>query len=90
VPEKMIGTLILSISKSIHTLIPPIMLYKLYSVATPGHPKPLLLEYYVVIIAFTPDLERVLFYSVTELLHHSSTTELILHPILNKGVLSEL
>jgi hypothetical protein len=44
-----------------HTLIPLIMFYKLYSVATPGHPKPLLLENHVHIVALTPDLQRVSF-----------------------------
>ena len=58
--------------------------------ATPGHPKPLPLENHVYIVALTPDLQRVSFYSITEFLHHSSTTELILFLILYKGVLSEL
>jgi hypothetical protein len=49
-PEKMIGTLTSSILKS------PIFSYKLYSVATPGHPEPLLLENHICIIALTPDL----------------------------------
>jgi len=39
-----------------YTLIYLIIFYKLYSVATPGHPKPLLLEYHVIIVALTPDL----------------------------------
>jgi len=53
VPEKMIGTLTSSILKSVHTLISPIFSYKLYSVATPGHPEPLPLEIHVRIIALT-------------------------------------
>ena len=73
-----------------YTLIPPIMFYKLYSMATPGHLNPLLLEYYVYIITLTPNLQRVSFYSVIEFLYPSPITELILPPILNKGVLSEL
>jgi len=56
VPEKIIGTLTLSILKYIHTLISPIFSYKLYSVATPGYPKLLPLENHVRIIALTPDL----------------------------------
>jgi hypothetical protein len=64
----MIGTLTLSILKSVHTLISLIFSYKLYSVATPGHPEPLLLENHVHIIALTPDLQRVSFYSVTDFL----------------------
>jgi hypothetical protein len=67
------------------TLISPIFSYKLYSVATPGHPKPLPLENHVRIIAFTPDLQRVSFYSVIDFLHHSFTTELLLPLILIKG-----
>jgi hypothetical protein len=90
VPEKIIGTLTLSILKYIHTLISPIFSYKLYSVATPGYPKLLSLENHVRIIALTPDLQRVSFYSLIDFLHHSSTTELIPSPILYKGVLSEL
>jgi hypothetical protein len=78
------------ILKSVHTSTSPIFSYKLYSVATPGHLEPLLLENHVRIIALTPDLQRVSFYSVTDFLYYSSTTELILSLILNKGVLSEL
>jgi hypothetical protein len=85
VPEKIIGTLTLSILKSVHTLISPIFSYKLYSVATPRHPEPLPLENHVRIIALTPDLQRVSFYGVIDFLHHSFTTELILSPILIKG-----
>jgi hypothetical protein len=62
----------------VYTFISPIIFYKLCSVATPGQPKPLLLENYILIVALTLDLQRVSFYSVTELLHHSSTTKLIL------------
>jgi hypothetical protein len=48
---------------------------RLCSVATPGHPEPLPLENHVRIVALTPDLQRVSF---------SSTTELILSPMLIK------
>ena len=68
-----------------HTSISPIFSYKLYPVATPGHPKLLLLENHVCIIALTPDLQRVSFYSVTDFLHYSSTTKLIPSLILMKG-----
>jgi hypothetical protein len=57
---------------------------------TLGHPKPLSLENHVHVVALTPDLQRVFFYSVIGFLHHSSTTELILFLILYKGVSSEL
>jgi hypothetical protein len=85
VPEKMIGTLTSSILKSVHTSISPIFSYKLCSMATPGHPEPFPLENHGRIVALTPDLQRVSFYSVTDFLHHSSTTELILSLILIKG-----
>ncbi len=83
-PEKMIGTLTPSILKSVHTSVSPKFSYKIYSVATPGHPEPLPLENHVRIIAFTPDLQRVSFYSVTDFLYHSSTTELLPSLILVK------
>jgi hypothetical protein len=56
VPEKITGTLTSSISKSIYTLISLMFPYKLYSVATPGQPKPILLENHVRIVALMPDL----------------------------------
>jgi hypothetical protein len=85
VPEKMIGTLILSILKSVHTLVSPIFSYKLYSVATPRHPEPLSLENHVRIIALTPDLHRGSFYDITDFFYYSSATELLLSLILIKG-----
>ena len=66
--------------------MPLIIFYNFYSVAIPGDPKPLLLKYHVVIVAFMPNLQRLLFHSVTEFLHHSSATELILPLALYKGV----
>jgi len=81
----MIGTLTLSILKSVHISISLIFSYKLYSVATPRHTKPLLLENHVHIVALTPDLQRVSFYSVIDFLYYSSTTELILSRILIRG-----
>jgi len=85
VPKNMIGALTLSILKSVHTLISIVMFNKLCSVATPRHPKPLLLENRVRIVALTPDLQRVSFCSATKFLHHSSTTEFILSLIPLKG-----
>jgi hypothetical protein len=84
VPEKMIGTLTSSILKSVHTSISSIFSYKLYSMATPRHPEPLLLENHVCIIALTPDLQRVSFYSLIDFFYYSSTTELIPSSILIK------
>jgi hypothetical protein len=74
----MIGTLTLNISKSLHTLISPILFNKLCSSSTPRHPKPLLLENYVHVVNHTPNLQRVSFYSVIGFLYHSSTIELII------------
>ena len=84
-PKKMVDTLTLSILKSIHTLISLIIFYKLYSIATPRYPKPLLLENHVGIVALMPSLQRVSFYNITKFLYHSLTTELILSLILIKG-----
>ena len=61
VPKKIVGTLTLSILKSVHTSISPIFFYKLCSVATPRRPDPLLLENHVGIVALTPVLQRVSF-----------------------------
>jgi len=69
----------------VYTLISPIFSYKLYSVATPGHPEPFPLENHARIVALTPDSQRVSFYSITDFLYYSSTTELILSLILIKG-----
>jgi hypothetical protein len=83
-PEKLIGTLILSILKSVYTLISPIFSCKLYFIAIPGHPKPVLLENHVCIIAFTLDLQRVSFYSIIDFLYYIFTTKLLLSLILVK------
>jgi hypothetical protein len=77
-PEIMIGTLTSSIFKSEHILISFMISCKLYFVATPGHPKPFPLENYRHIIALTPNLQKVSFYSIIEFHHHSPTTKLIL------------
>ena len=54
-----------------HTLIFPIIFYKLCSIVTLGHPEPLLLENHIHIVALTPDLQRVSFYSITDFLYHT-------------------
>ena len=54
--------------------------------ATPGHVKPLLLENHVRIVALTPDLQRVSFYSAIEFLHYSCTTKLLSSLIYIKGL----
>jgi hypothetical protein len=86
----MIGTWTLSILKTCAHLNIPYIFYTLCSIATPGYPEPLLLEIHVHIVALTPNLQRVFFYGITELLYYSSTTELILSLILYKGVLYKL
>lgn len=83
--RKMMGTLTLNISKSIHTSISLIFLYKSCSVATPEHPEPLPLQNRVCIVAVTPVLRRVSFHSATEFLHHSSTIELLVSLVHIKG-----
>ena len=84
-PRKMIGTLTLSIPKSVHALISPIFLHESCSVATPEHSEPLPLGNRVHIVALAPDLRRVSFYSATDFLYHSSTIDLLLSLILIKG-----
>jgi hypothetical protein len=74
----------------VHTLIFPIIFYKLYSIVTLGYPKPLLLENHIYIVALTPDLQRVSFYSVIDFLYYTSTTEPILSLMLYKGILPEV
>jgi hypothetical protein len=86
----MIGTLTLSILKSMHTLISPLIFYKLCSVATPKHLKPLLLENHVRIVAFTPNLQRVSFYSVIDFLYYSFHHRAYTIPNTYKGVIRAL
>ncbi len=86
----MAGTLTSSILKSVYTSISPIFSYKLYSVATPGYPKLLLLENHVRIIAFTPDLQRVSFSSVIGFLYYSSHHRAYTIPNTYKGVIRAL
>ena len=60
--------------------MPLINLHKLYSIATPKYPRLLFQENYVFIVALTPDLLSVCFYNEIDLLHHSSTIQLLLFP----------
>jgi hypothetical protein len=60
------GTLTLSNLNSVHALESPIVTYKLYAIATLECLEPTLLENYVYILAFAPDLRRAFFYSATE------------------------
>jgi hypothetical protein len=59
-------------------------------VATPGHPEPLLLGNHVHIIALTPDLQRVSFYSIIGFLDHSSHHRAYTIPNTYKGVIRAL
>ena len=81
----MIGTLTLSKLNFVQTLISLIILYKLYSIVTPSHPKPFILENYVHIITFRPDLQAASFYNIRKFLLYSSIIELIIFLILIKG-----
>jgi hypothetical protein len=85
-----IGTLTLNILKSVHTLISPIILYKLYSVATPEHPKYRRLKNRVRIVALTLNLQRVSFCSAIDPLYYSFTTIFLLPLILIKGFIGAL
>jgi hypothetical protein len=73
-----------------HTSISPIFSYKLYSVTTSRYPKPLPLENHVRIIALTPDLQRVSFYSVIAFLHHNFHHRAYTIPNTYKGVIRAL
>jgi len=89
VPKKIIDTLTSNILKSVHTLISLILFYKLCSIVTVKHLKPLLLENHIHIVAFIPDLQRVSFYSIIDFLYYSSTIKPILSLMLYKGILSK-
>jgi hypothetical protein len=73
-----------------HLNISDTFFYKLCSVATLGHLELFPLENHVHVVAFTPDSQRVSFYSIIEFLYHSSITKLIQSLILYNRVLSEL
>jgi hypothetical protein len=73
----------------VHTLISLIILYKLRSVTTSRRPESILLENHIHIVALTPDLQSVAFYSIIDFFYHSSTTKPILSLILYKRILSE-
>jgi hypothetical protein len=88
--EKMIGTLTSNKSNSMHTLMSSIFVFMLCSTANDKHFTPNLLKNYTHIIAFTPDLQRISFYSITKFFHHGFTTKLILSLILYNKVLFEL
>jgi hypothetical protein len=73
----------------VHTSISLIIFYKLRSVTTLRRPESILLENHIHIVALTPDLQKVSFYSITDFFYHSSTTKPILSLILYKRILSE-
>ena len=60
------------------------------NLATPGYPEPLLLENHVCIVALTPDLQRVSFYSVIGFLYHSFYYRAYTIPNTYKGVIQAL
>jgi hypothetical protein len=74
----------------VYTLISPIIFYKLCSVVTPGYPEPLVLENHVRIVALTPNLQRVSFYSVKDFLYHSFHRRAYTNPNTYKGVIRAL
>jgi len=77
VPEKIIGTLTSSIIKSVHTLISLTFSFELDSIATHVHPRCFRLKKSRSRRRLTPYLQRVSFYSGTDLFYYSCTTELI-------------
>jgi hypothetical protein len=68
-----------------HTSNYPILLSKLYIVATPEHFRPLLLEISIRVIALVPDLRTVSFHHARVFFNYSSTNKLLLLLILIKG-----
>lgn len=71
------GTLTSSNLKSVHTSKSTIMLYKSCAIATLKHLEPVLPKNYVRFVAFTFNLQRALFYSITVFLHYSTTIKLL-------------
>ena len=84
-PRNMRGTLTSSNSKSVHTLIFTIMLYKSCAIATLKHLEPVPPKNYFHIVAFTFNLQRALFYGITVFLHYSTTIKLLPPTIFIKG-----
>jgi len=62
-----------------------IILYKSCTIATLKHLEPFLPKNYIHIVAFTPNLQRALFYSKTMFLYYSTTTKLLLLAIFIEG-----
>ncbi len=79
------GTLTSSNLKAVHTSISTIILYKPCAIATLKHLEPVPSKNYIHIIAFTFNLQRALFYSITVFLHYSTTIKLLLPTIFIKG-----
>ena len=77
-PRNLRGTLTSSNSKSVHTLIFAIILYKSCTIATLKHLELFLFKNYVRIVAFTTNLQRALVYSKTMFFYYSTTTKLLL------------
>jgi hypothetical protein len=84
VPEKMIGTLILSNLKSVHTPIKLKNLCKSYSVATLEALEALPSNNYIRVVAFRPDLWAASFHNAREFSDYSSAIKLLLLLILTK------
>jgi hypothetical protein len=85
VPRNIRGTLTSSNLKSVYTSISTIMLYKSCAIATFKYLEPVPLKNYVRIVAFTFNLQRVLFYCLIVFLHYSITIKLLPPTILIKG-----
>lgn len=84
-PRKIIGTLTLGNSESIHTLTFAIALYKSCARATPEHSGPLQPINYVRIVALAPNSQRASFHGGIVFLHHGTTIKLSPVLILIKG-----
>lgn len=73
-----------------HTIVSPIIFYKLYCITTPDYPKCFRYKNYFHIVIFTLDLQRVSFCSVIDFLYHSLTNTLLLPLIPIEGFIRAL
>jgi hypothetical protein len=89
--RNMRDTLTSSNSKTVHTSIFSIIIYKSYAVATIRHLGCILPKNYVFIVAFTLNLQRAFVYSITVFLyHHGTIIKLLPLAILVKGICPNL
>ena len=77
VPEHLRGTLTSSGSKSVHTSMFTLLLYKSSTINISKYSGPFYLENHARVVAFEPDFQRVFFHGATHFLSHSTTAKLL-------------